>query len=105
MKWIGNATAALVLSAVFSTTQAQTASRDVPEVDAQTEAIINGALKWLASKQGANGAWSIAPGVQGHPVAMTGYALMAFMACGQLPSEGEHARTVAAGMQYLLEAT
>lgn len=74
-------------------------------VDAETEIVIKGALKWLASQQGSNGAWFI--GTQqnpGHPVAMTGYALIAFMAAGQLPEEGDYAKNVTAGMQFLLDA-
>lgn len=73
-------------------------------VDAPTEQIIHGALRWLAAQQQANGSWSVAPGRRGeHPVAMTGYVLMAFMTCGHLPEEGEYARQVRAGMEFLLD--
>src|SRR4051794_28589389 len=61
---------------------------DVPKddvvVDERTEQTIRGALKWLASKQQPNGSWNTGRGNE-HPVAMTGYTLMAFMAAGQLP--------------------
>ena len=40
----------------------------------------------------------------GHPVAITGYALLAFMSAGNLPHEGEYAKNVAAGMQFLLDS-
>src|SRR3982750_855199 len=78
---------------------------DIPKddivVDDRTEATIRGALKWLASKQQPNGSWNTGRGNE-HPVAMTGYVLMAFMAGGQLPGEGEHGKSVTRGMNYLL---
>lgn len=73
-------------------------------VDAPTESVINGALRFLAAQQQANGSWS-AQGRRGdHPVAMTGYVLIAFMAAGNLPEEGDYARQVNAGTQFLLDA-
>ena len=73
-------------------------------VDAPTEQIIHGALRWLAAQQQANGSWTVGSGRRAeHPIAMTGYVLMAFMACGHLPEEGEFARQVRMGMEYLLE--
>jgi hypothetical protein len=79
------------------------AKRDPVVVDEKTEAIIKGALKWLASKQQPNGAWGYSGDETRHPVAMTGYTLMAFQAAGQLPGEGEFGKNVTAGMQYLLD--
>ena len=50
-------------------------------VDAPTEQIIQGALRWLAAQQQANGSWSVGSGRRGeHPIAMTGYVLMALPA-------------------------
>jgi len=73
-------------------------------VDAPTEAVINGALRFLAAQQQTNGSWT-AQGRKGdHPVAMTGYVLMCFMAAGNLPEEGDYARQVNAGMQFLLDS-
>src|SRR4051812_14588682 len=66
-------------------------------VDDKTEAVIKGALKWLAAKQQPNGSWTTGRGNE-HPVAMTGYTLMAMMAAGQLPGEGEHGKNVTKGM-------
>ena len=80
------------------------ATRDPVRVDEKTEPIIKGALKWLASKQAPNGAWGSTDLEQQHPVAMTGYALMAFQAAGQLPNEGDYGKQVALGMQYLLDS-
>jgi hypothetical protein len=79
-------------------------TEDVVIVDAATEQIIQGALRWLAAQQQADGSWSVASGRRGeHPVAMTGYVLMAYMACGHLPEEGEFARQVRTGMDFLLD--
>src|SRR6185369_14161228 len=61
--------------------------------------------KYLASKQQPNGAWASAEMEQQHPVAITGYALMAFQAAGQLPGEGEFGKNVSMGLQYLLDNT
>jgi hypothetical protein len=81
------------------------AAQDAVVVDAPTEQIINGALRWLASKQGASGSWSASEGRRSeHPVAMTGYVLLAFMAAGNLPEEGEYAKHVKAGLEFLLDS-
>jgi hypothetical protein len=76
---------------------------DPVTVDPPTEAVINGALRYLAAQQQANGSWTAQGGRGEHPVAITGYALLAFMAAGNLPEEGDYARQVNAGMQYLLD--
>ena len=81
------------------------ARRDPVVVDAKTEAIIQGALKYLAANQLPSGAWGSSEEEQRYPVAITGYTLMAFQAAGQLPGEGPFGSNVAAGMQYLLDAT
>jgi len=74
------------------------------KVDAQTSAVIKGALKYLAGKQHLDGSWSLKEGPSGHPVAMTGYTLLAFMAVGNLPGEGEYAKNVSEGTQFLLDS-
>jgi prenyltransferase/squalene oxidase-like repeat protein len=78
---------------------------DIPKdnvvVDEPTEKTIKGALKWLAAKQQPNGSWNTGRGNE-HPVAMTAYTLMAMMAGGQLPGEGEHGKNVTKGMNYLM---
>ena len=82
-----------------------TPRKDSVTVDDKTEAVIKGALKWLASKQLPNGAWAASEDEQRHPIAITGYVLMAFQAAGQLPGEGEFGKNVTLGMQYLLDST
>jgi hypothetical protein len=79
--------------------------RDPIIVDEKTEAIIKSSLKWLASKQLPSGAWGNSDDEQRHPIAITGYVLMAFLATGNLPNEGEFGKNVAAGAQYLLDST
>lgn len=73
-------------------------------VDAQTETVIRSAVRFLASKQLPNGSWGITDFERRHPVAMTGYTLMAFLAAGHLPGEGEEGKVARAGLQYLLDA-
>ena len=73
-------------------------------VDPQTKLIIRGALKYLAAQQHLDGSWSLKEGLAGHPVAMTGYTLLAFMASGNLPDEGDYSKNVAMGMQFLLDS-
>jgi len=80
-------------------------SKDPVVIDEKTEAVVKGALKWLASKQSPNGAWAMSEEEQRHPIAITGYTLMAFQAAGHLPGEGEFGRNVTAAMQYLLDST
>ncbi len=75
--------------------------QDKVVVDEKTDVVIRGSLKWLASKQNANGSWSSEQG-QEHQVAMTGYVLIAFMAAGQLPDEGEYGANVTKGMNFLV---
>ena len=58
--------------------------RDTVVVDEKTETVIKGALKWLASKQLANGAWGSSGEEQRYAVAMTAYTLMTFQAAGSI---------------------
>jgi hypothetical protein len=81
----------------------QTDSEAVVKIDAATKSAIQGGLKFLASRQRLNGSWAIKDGNAGHPVAVTSYVLLAMMAAGNLPDEGEYARNMAAGVQFLLD--
>jgi prenyltransferase/squalene oxidase-like repeat protein len=82
---------------------ANTPAPDTVVVDPAVESVIKGALKFLAANQDSSGGWSSSPGNRQHPVAMTGYTLMAFLASGNLPEEGEYSKNVASGVQYLLD--
>ena len=90
-------------TAAFAESPAMPAEASVT-VDPQTKLIIKGALKYLASLQHIDGSWSLREGMDGHPVAMTGYTLLAFMATGNLPDEGDYSKNVSQGMQYLLDS-
>lgn len=79
---------------------------DTVEVDASTESVINGALKYLAEQQLPDGSWS---GDKSNPknqwpVAMTSYVMIAFMANGNLPNSGPYAKQVKSGLQFLLNS-
>jgi len=94
-----------MLACQVSRAAAEPTAKDPVRVDDKTDVVIKGALKYLAGKQLPNGAWGSAEEEQRHPIAITGYTLMAFQAAGQLPGEGEFGKTVTAGMQYLLDST
>ncbi len=98
------ATAALCALAFFPARAAEPAN-DAVVVDAATEEILHGALRFLAAKQNVNGSWNSGDGRRAdHPVAMTGYVLLAFMATGNLPEEGDYAKHVKAGLDFLLDS-
>lgn len=74
-------------------------------VDKKTEIIIEGALKYLASRQAPTGFFQgVTTDEKRHPISMTGYCLMAFQAAGHLPDEGEFGKNVSMAMQYLLDS-
>jgi hypothetical protein len=97
--------ALLVLLSALSATAAANPPPDTVVVDSRTEAIINGALRYLAHKQNPNGSWADSEEELRHPIAITGYVLMGFLAAGQLPGEGEFGKNVAAAVEYLLDST
>lgn len=82
----------------------EAAAVDPVVVDPPTESVIHGALRYLAAQQQANGSWGAGGRRGDHPVAITGYTLLAFMAAGNLPEEGDYARQVNSGMQFLLDS-
>jgi hypothetical protein len=96
---------ALLLAPGLLALPQEAAQRDPVVVDEKTERVIKGALKYLATKQNPNGSWGSSDEEQRHPIAITGYVLMAFEAAGQLPGEGEYGKNVTAAMQYLLDST
>lgn len=79
---------------------------DTVKVDPRTEAVINGALKYLAEQQLPDGSWSgdKSKPTNSWPVAMTSYVMMAFLANGNLPDQGPYAKQVKKGVQFLLNA-
>jgi hypothetical protein len=80
---------------------------DTVKVDKNTEAVINGALKYLAAQQLPDGSWTgdkSSTESNKWAVAMTSYTMMAFMANGNLPDAGPYAKQVKNGMQFLLDS-
>ncbi len=75
-------------------------SVDTVTVDARTEEVIKAALRYLAAKQTPNGSWTSPNGE--HPVAVTGYTVIAMLATGNLPNEGEYGKNVSNGVAFLL---
>jgi prenyltransferase beta subunit len=67
--------------------------KDNVKMDDVTKKAVDKALKYLAEKQENDGAWG--------NTAITGFALLAFMANGHMPNQGEHGKVVAKGVRYL----
>ena len=75
------------------------ARADGPKVDAEARQAIDGAVRWLATKQQPAGNW----GERQHKAAITGYVVLGLMAAGQVPDEGPQGGAVAKGVRYLLD--
>lgn len=67
--------------------------KDNVKMDEATKKAVDKALKFLADKQEQDGSWG--------NTAITGFTLLAFMANGHMPNQGEHGKTVAKGVRYL----
>lgn len=63
---------------------------------AVTEPAVLRALRWLKQEQRPDGSWG------SPPVAMTGFALLCYLAHNEVPGEGEFGDTVRKAIQYLL---
>jgi len=78
-------------------------ARDPVRVDPATRRVIHDALEYLAAQQSPSGAWfGKEEEERRHPVAITGYVLMAFLAAGHVPDEAKHGGVVSRGIAYLL---
>jgi len=62
---------------------------------ASTEGAVLRALRWLKKEQKANGSWD------GPPVAMTSWAILAYLAHGETPASEEFGATVEKAIRYL----
>ena len=84
----------------------------------ETEKAVNRGLVWLAQHQNADGSWSLnrfqenckdkhpnctGQGGESSNSAATGMALLPFLAAGNTHSDGEYAKVVAAGLQWLID--
>ncbi|MCL1856873.1 MAG: terpene cyclase/mutase family protein [Kiritimatiellaeota bacterium] len=71
----------------------------VAEAPLSEEAVMN-ALRWYVTKQNADGSW----GEGGNRTAMTGLALLCFLAHGEVPSRSEEfGETVRRGLEFLVD--
>ena len=67
--------------------------KDNVKMDEATKKAVDKALKFLADKQENDGSWG--------NTAITGFTLLAFMANGHMPNQGDHGKAVAKGVRYL----
>jgi len=67
--------------------------KDNVKMDAPTQKAVGKALRYLADKQEADGSWG--------NTAITGFVLLAFMANGHGPNQGDHSKIVAKGVRHL----
>jgi hypothetical protein len=68
--------------------------------DAQTEAAVLKALRWLKHTQQPNGSW----GGGGNPVSNAGLAILAYLAHGETPGSKEFGPTVQKAIQFLIDS-
>ncbi len=67
---------------------------DTVKMDKETKRAVDKALRYLAKKQDSDGSWG--------NTAITGFALLAFMANGHIPNQGDFGKVVSKGVQHLL---
>lgn len=71
--------------------------KDRVKMDAATKQSVAKAMRWMKDQQAPDGSWG--------NTAITSFALLAFMANGHLPNQGEYGPEVARGVRYLLACT
>jgi squalene cyclase len=67
---------------------------DKVKMDKETKKAVDKALKFLANKQDSDGSWG--------NTAITGFVLLAFMANGHVPNQGDFGKVVQKGVAHLL---
>ena len=100
MRLLATAFLALLLFAVPATPADPPAAgveKDKVKMDEATKAAVDKALKWLKDQQNADGSWGNTT-----KTAMTSFALLAFMANGNVPNQGAYGPEVSKGVRYLL---
>lgn len=70
------------------------AERDRVKMDDRTKLAVEKALKWMKDQQAADGSWG--------NTAITAFAMLAFMANGNVPNQGKYGPEVSKGTRYLL---
>ncbi|HWL93271.1 MAG TPA: prenyltransferase/squalene oxidase repeat-containing protein [Phycisphaerae bacterium] len=84
---------------------AQIPAERPPMVTEKTEEAINRALKYLATRQGSDGAYRDQGMMGTYPVAMTSLAGLATLASGSTSTEGPYARNVRRAVSFLLSSS
>jgi len=88
--------------ATLLTTPTMAQQDGAPELTPETSQAIDKGLKYLLSTQQKDGSWS-SDGQEGHAVACTSLALMAFMSKAEFPGFGPHGKQLDRGMKWLLK--
>lgn len=76
------------------------APADTVKMDEKTKAAVDRALRWLRDQQAADGSWG-----NQSKTAMTAFAVLAYMANGSAPNQGDYGKEVAKGVRYLCACT
>jgi prenyltransferase beta subunit len=76
------------------------AEKDKVKMDDATKASVEKALKWLKDQQNADGSWGSTT-----KTAMTSFAVLAFMANGHVPNQGNYGPEVSKGIRYLVSCS
>jgi hypothetical protein len=92
---------ALVLN---SSAFAEPPSKYPPLVTAEIDASVQKGLKYLAAKQGSDGAFREQGGMGSYPVAMTALSGLAFASSGSTPTQGPYANNIRRTMNYILRS-
>lgn len=71
------------------------AEKDKVKIDPETKRAIDAGLRFLAREQLSDGSWG--------NTAITGFVLLSFMANGNVPNQGDYGKSVAKGVQFLLQ--
>ena len=89
-----------LLVVLFCTTAPTFAADKKTKIDDDVLKTTAKGYEWLAKQQNSDGSW----GDANYPnnTAITGFALLAFMSQGNLPTEGKYAKEVAKGVRFLM---
>jgi hypothetical protein len=94
---------ALLLTAVFAISALSAGEGEgavVPVYD-EVDKSVDAGLAWLASQQKADGSWPGPGGSERNMNAVSGLAVLAFMASGNVPGEGRYGAVVQKGIDFI----
>jgi Prenyltransferase and squalene oxidase repeat len=96
---IASLSAGACFGQVASVTSVVESSEVEVVVDAQRQELIDGALRWLATQQAADGSWNRNGSDR---AAITAYVLHAYMAAGHLPGEGKFGPQLTRALDFMI---